>query len=714
MERAIGMDREFVQNEDYKITNAQVIAEFVVKRKQNFKDWVEREYTNRYSIDELVTCIDNISLLAISKNYSMISLWEYKNPNEFQEIYNYVLRTEIFKNFKSNTHKMYITGSIIYSRFLKKIESYNTSKPTYVDSENTIELGPSLDNKVSTFRRVQEADITNLLEKLKLKFVDKRDSGGAIWVLGGRELFVVMKKLNSMGIRFIFKEGGGRSSNFKDAWWYKIKTDSSVASEKSNEDLDIEATASERPLISEVHHEEIEKLEEVLKLNFAKGLRLNSPIELTRFKNFYLDKFSTEVNFTDNKLKEHLLNCGILFDNKIYSLSDEVKELIMSSVNAYFDEGAQVIFFCEFYYVNENWLFMGSVVSEEMLVEILMELFPQFKFSQNFFGQITASINSVVEMEILRVWGENLILTYEELNMRLKYIPLERIRNTLGQNENFIWNSLESFLHVSRVEIDDDQRQRIFDTAEQDCNEHGFTSISNLPTGEIENRYSELSTSAIQNLIFRICLSDKFDKKGKIVIRKGDTLDALSITKGYCRTLESCSLEDLLNYEKELTGEIHRYIPMEAGSSVMVRINENTYIADKYLYFDIEMIDLAIDKSMQGEYMSLKAFITFGAFPDCGQTWNLFLLESYCRRFSKCFRFDSISLNSCNSGAIIRKSCRLSYDEILVDAVKSSGISLSKNSIGRFLKDTGYISRKTTNRINHILNRVKIIKQRKG
>lgn len=33
-------------------------------------------------------------------------------------------------------------------------------------------------------------------------------------------------------------------------------------------------------------------------------------------------------------------------------------------------------------------------------------------------------------------------------------------------------------------------------------------------------------------------------------------LDALTIMKDYCKTIDSCSLRDLFNYEKELTGEV--------------------------------------------------------------------------------------------------------------------------------------------------------------
>jgi len=119
---------------------------------------------------------------------------------------------------------------------------------------------------------------------------------------------------------------------------------------------------------------------------------------------------------------------------------------------------------------------------------------------------------------------------------------------------------VETFSHISRIDISDEEKEIIREAAVQECNARGYTSITDLPLGEIEERNYELSVTAVHNAVFRICLSDKFDKSGKIVMRKGDILDALTIMKEYCRTINKCSLDDLLNYEKELTGEVHRWI----------------------------------------------------------------------------------------------------------------------------------------------------------
>lgn len=458
----------------------------------------------------------------------------------------------------------------------------------------------------------------------------------------------------------------------------------------------------------------IEKFITLITKRFSNGFRLNSSIELSRFRTFYANDLGEEILLSDEELNICISTSGTTFDNKVYSVSPETKDKIKSLVEKYFTDGAQAIFYTEFYSKNENWLFDKSVISDDMLVSVLKEIFPDLSFTQTYFGYTNASVYTVLESEILRVWGNDVLLTYDQLAERLQYIPIERIKYALGQNSDFIWSSVETFSHISQIEITEEEREAIRDVATQKCNASGYVSITDLSFEEIEERNYELSITAVHNAVYRICLSDKFDKKGKIITRKGDVFDALIIMKEYCRTIDKCLLDDLLNFEKELTGEVHRWIPMEAGNTILIRIDKDTYVADRYVHFDSDLIDEAIGLVVNGDYLPLKAFTTFGAFPDCGQTWNLFLLESYCRRFSRKFRFDTPSVNSRNAGAVIRKSCGMDYTEIMTDAVANADVPLNDVAVGRFLFDSGYTGRSTTAKVKEIIEKAKAIRERRG
>lgn len=457
----------------------------------------------------------------------------------------------------------------------------------------------------------------------------------------------------------------------------------------------------------------VEQLTGLLSVHFSNGYRIDSPIEMVRFRSFAAADLGKELTLTDEELKSYIVACGTNFDGKVYSVSAQAKERIKELAEDYFADGAQAIFFAEFYAKNEDWLLEASVICEGMLSDLIRKLFPNLLFTHTYFGYTDAPIPAVLESEILRVWGDDVLLTYDQLAERLRYIPLERIKNTLSQNGDFIWSRVETFSHISKIKIIDEEVQVIREAAVRDCSARGYASIIDLPFGEIEGRNYELSTTALYNAVYRICLLENFDKKGKILTQKGEVFDALTIMKKYCRTIDKCALDELIAYTKELTGDAYRWIAIEAANSVQIRIDQNSYVADKYVHFNAGIIDEAIGFFVKGSYLPLKSFTTFGAFPACGQRWNLFLLESYCRRFSRRFRFDAPSLNSRNTGVIISKNCDMTYTEIMTDAVANTHIPLTHIAVGRFLYESGYTSRRTTAKINEIIHKAKAIRSKR-
>ena len=449
----------------------------------------------------------------------------------------------------------------------------------------------------------------------------------------------------------------------------------------------------------------------ILSQRFANGFRIDSPIELSRFRALIDFDNISKQNFSDDLLKHYIMACGVFFDGKVYIVNEQVQKKIYAVAYEYFDSGAQTIFHAIFYKKNEEWLFPAGVVSENMMITLLKKQFPTLFFTKTFFGYTRESIFTTLEKEIVRIWGEDVLLNYEQISKRLPYIPMERIKYSLGQNPNFIYNTVGTFTHINKIEISEDERKILVLAAIKKCDKNGYISLADLPIESIVEHNNELSITAIHNSIFRLCFADKYDRRGKIITRKGTAIDAFTIMKDYCQTLTKCTLNELLEYERELTGEVHRWIPMEAANAKLVRIDKENYVQDGFVDFDVENIDNAISQFVDAEYLPLKSFTTFSSFPNCGQVWNLFLLESFCRRFSKSFRFNTPSVNSRNAGVVIRNDCTMTYIEILIDAVVHSGVILDSEAIGKFLYENGYTGRSSTSKMSEIIDRAKILRE---
>ena len=64
-------------------------------------------------------------------------------------------------------------------------------------------------------------DVIALLKRKNIPYVDKRSKNGALWILGGKELAETVRECRDLGVKFIYKEDGGKAIKGKPGWWAK-------------------------------------------------------------------------------------------------------------------------------------------------------------------------------------------------------------------------------------------------------------------------------------------------------------------------------------------------------------------------------------------------------------------------------------------------------------------------------------------------------------
>lgn len=65
------------------------------------------------------------------------------------------------------------------------------------------------------------SDLFKKLADIHAEVVDKRENGGALWVIGGEDLKPIMQAFKDAGVHFSFKAGGGKATRGQDGWWAK-------------------------------------------------------------------------------------------------------------------------------------------------------------------------------------------------------------------------------------------------------------------------------------------------------------------------------------------------------------------------------------------------------------------------------------------------------------------------------------------------------------
>lgn len=474
---------------------------------------------------------------------------------------------------------------------------------------------------------------------------------------------------------------------------------------------------AEAKTIQEEYSNKVEKEElcdeEILQLisqRFIYGFRINSVIDMMKLRDYANDE-GIKLYDGDDVLRNFIQENGMLMEGKVFIKSKDSRSELISLVEDIFAKGNSIIYYESLLERHSVLMDKIHITSEQMLRETLLEDKSNYAFSKNYFSNQGKTTEEVaVSREIKRVWDNGVTKSVDELSKLLTYIPEEKVRFYLAVNGDFVWVSEGVYTCVNKLIMSEVEAAVLRDAVKKEIDRRGFTSLSELPLGDALEENYELPELAVRTMVFNKYLADEYFLKGKIVTKNKDEFAAISIMKQICMEKEEYTLDEAMDDVGNLIGISDRRIAYPALYDVMIRVDEQKFVADRYVHFDVEAIDNVID-SFVDRFAAIKEVTTFAIFPICGQPWSHYLLESYCYRYSKKYTYRMNLYNGRNAGAVVDSSIDWDYNEILAQAVARAGIELESEAIGQYLYETGYMARSKFNLLSEIGERAKEIRE---
>ncbi len=453
------------------------------------------------------------------------------------------------------------------------------------------------------------------------------------------------------------------------------------------------------------------KVIEIVGKKFAYGYRLGSPIEMMKLRT-YISEAQLEIRYSDEELELLIRNAGFVTNGKAFVVTYEVENKVNDTLNAILVQGVKVVYYESFIENNREWLESFHVLSEDVLKKLLMKTRKDISYSKNFLCNGEKSTEEIsVATEICRVWGKETVISVEELSARLPYIPFEKLRFYLSVNHFFAWVSEGIYTRIETLVVTEKEKRDIIEFVCNECKDKGFASLSNIPLGDIVEQNYELSETAILTSVYNKYLADDYFLNGKILTKEKKEIDVNVLLTQIFTEKEEITLDEALKIVEELTGKRDRRIVYPILYNTKIRIDEQQFISDKAVNFDIDETDEVIGMLIKDRFVAIKEITTFATFPTCGQKWNHYLLESYCYRVSKKYDYRTNLFNGRNAGAIIEQIIDWDYKELLAQAVARSKIRLEENEIGQFLFEVGYMAKSKFNWTTDIAERAKKIRE---
>ncbi|MCR4802119.1 MAG: hypothetical protein K5895_03840 [Lachnospiraceae bacterium] len=436
-----------------------------------------------------------------------------------------------------------------------------------------------------------------------------------------------------------------------------------------------------------------ERFSDFIRSHFAYGIRIDSPIEIMRLRKFYTEDFGEECQMTDDEIKKMLFDSCFIHDGKGYIMASETEEKIQSEIDELQHQGNQIIYYEELHAKNEEWFYSLGIFSSEMLKSYLSEKVKTVTCKKSFFAWEMLTENELLKKNITSLWGEYVLLDYLAIKNNMEYVPIDKIKYALANNSCFVWNSAETYTIEDRFVISEDEKNKILEYVANNINGKGNVAFDDMPLESVFEENYELSDNAIFALVYNLVLSTKYERANRTVTIKGQENNPVKLLELFCKSKRELSVDELFEEWELKTGTRRQSTPLEVAYSTMIRIDENRFVSDDQVYFNEPAIDDVLDTIISGEAVGMKEISSFALFPECNYTWNLFILESFCRRFSKTFKYMAVTTNSRNAGAIVRKKCDYDYHTLLAHMLAQSNVDFTEDAVMDFLVEKGFVGR---------------------
>lgn len=458
----------------------------------------------------------------------------------------------------------------------------------------------------------------------------------------------------------------------------------------------------------------------ILAKNFSNGYRLNSLIAHKRFAMYYTKEYGKNMDIYDDQMDAIISKVGIVYNGMVYAPSKMIDETTKQSLFDYIENQFANGIVCIYYNVlfeHFSQQFLGQIMVDGEMLRYYLEFYNienKYHFDEEYFSQeMSANIN-INQVVIDYVKAQGGCVTEDEVSAAFEYLPREKVIEAFSSNrQKLVLSSMKTRFHIDNFQLEEIDKIVIVDFLSKE-----IASMQYVTFSELFGKIAEIAPRVIENNIqftqtgirtaLSCLLSDKFHIIGGFISDYDNSVSAYDAFINLGRGRESFNISEV----EVMANDFNVPINFEALAVNNVRVSEDIFVSKDYITFDTELVDKAISRFCQNEFISILDVNTFTAFPECGYRWTPYLLESYLYSYSKIFILKHKAFNKTSvAGAIVRKtSCCTDYLDIMALALANADISLDEKSSLDFLAQNGYIERRRLNTINEVIRKAEKMK----
>lgn len=716
----------------------------ISQRQQDFLDWMIQNNTNPFAAKTYLSALSLASEIALAKGITNKNVYEIQDPYFLIDLLTELRSIPEFEKKNEERFNQLATAWNKYATFSKDSSSIqSTKKPKPVDGKVRVKLTRSVSGKAIAQRITDSEDkITDSSSVTRDTVLAQQNNNDSVYseeyikknyltvYMHLKSMSTVFDNEDNVGVDWIRTLLGNAVERDELVtilnslpWITKVDDGvySFIPSKDANEKTQKSLPKTEAETVIDFDKDAFIK---ILIQRYPGGMRFDS-IDLENYRETYKDIIGDDILLSDTELESCLRKCGIMYQNRLFPaegiINKAAREKLMEYIRSHFEYGKNVLYYKSIFSdLSDTFVYCYNLTDYKMLrpyLEFTCEP-GEFYFTDEYISkEKSVVINHSAEIEEYML-SVRKPLSYDEIYAGLSHIAKEIIHSEIKSNPRYLLNEREHYFHFDIFELSSEEADQITDYIRNEINEEGYCIWSRvykiihsqMPLF-IENNAC-LSSLGIRNGLAKK-LSGRFSFDGEVISNRNNPLNMSAVFRIYGERHAPFSENDIYMFSKEINGGVTYFNSL---SEVTIRVSKDLFIPRTDIAFNVDETDEAISTFFSSEYVFVKEFDSFLAFPTVGYEWNIFLLESYLLCYSKHYTLENNGRSLGNvAGAVVKKNGKIhTFEDVCADALANSECTLSKNKALDYLVDTNLLTRKSYSKIENVLVKAKQIRNKRG
>ena len=393
----------------------------------------------------------------------------------------------------------------------------------------------------------------------------------------------------------------------------------------------------------------------------------------------------------DIKIEDVVSSFALLYEGKYYAFSEEAFSFLEKSLKQLMNSH-HIFFYSALYNELSSELTGYNIYSANMLCVLIKRIFPDYKYKKNYFSDQRKGLEETL-IDLFKLHGT---LDFEQISEMMPYVDMSVVRQICSRRIELIRIGEGKYSLTEKIEFDDSDVCCSEKIIQDNIKARKYCLTNSLTVEKSIYLNDDIPVLTLQTVLFDRYFSDKYIRVGRLISAKDESISVDRLLTDYCLEHKHITLEELENFELEITESDKRH-SLKIANKYMIRTDTDHFVSKDEIKFDVALIDEKIALFCSRPVISLADINSFNLFPYVeGYSWNSFLLASYIRHFSKKWKLEGIDGRKDVVGAIVDPEIQYEdYDELLMTAVAFSDVELYENEVAGFLVEHGFRMRKT-------------------